>query len=78
VLLKLIGSPGERDGGADGTTGITRAAKQVFLSKTTDIVSDLQGKKGLKKRFTDGKRTTAFRKWCLKRERAKNGDKRLQ
>jgi hypothetical protein len=37
--------------GADGTTGITRAAKQVFLSKTTDIVSDLQGKKGLKKRF---------------------------
>jgi hypothetical protein len=32
----------------------------------------------LKKRFTDAKRTTAFRKWCLKRERARNGGKRLQ
>jgi hypothetical protein len=58
---------------------IAEHPKQVLLLKTTDIVSGLKGKKkGLKKRITDGKRTTAFRKWCLKRERAKNGDKRLQ
>src|ERR1700730_9742786 len=53
--------------------------KQVILLKTTDIVSGLKGKKkGLKKRLTDGKRTTSFLKWCLERERAENGDKRLQ
>jgi hypothetical protein len=41
--------------------------KQVVLAKTTDVVSALAGKsKGLKKRFTDGKRSTGFRRWFRK------------
>src|SRR5437868_6168890 len=41
--------------------------RQVVLAKTTDAVSVLGGRsKGLKKRFSDGKRSTAFRRWFRK------------
>jgi hypothetical protein len=50
--------------------------RQVILSKPTGVVSSLRGKKkGLKKRFTDGRRTRAFRKWCRIREQIRRGEK---
>jgi hypothetical protein len=53
--------------------------KQVLILKPIDVISSLKGKKkGRKKRFTGGRATRAFRKWCKKRARAKAGDKRLQ
>jgi hypothetical protein len=53
--------------------------KQVRMLKQIDAVSGLRGKKkGLKKRYTDGRNTVAFRKWCKTRERVKQGDKKLE
>jgi hypothetical protein len=53
--------------------------KQVLIVKPIDVISGLRAKKkGRKKRFTSGRATTAFRKWCKKRAPAKAGDKRLQ
>jgi hypothetical protein len=53
--------------------------KQVHMLKPIDAVSALRGKKkGLKKRYTDGRNSAAFRKWCKTRERAKQGDIKLQ
>jgi hypothetical protein len=51
--------------------------KQVVLAKTTDVASALRGKsKGLKKRFTDGRRSRGFRRWLGKgRNRLKRGTK---
>lgn len=53
--------------------------KQVLILKPIDVISGLKGKKkGRKKRFTSGRATRAFRKWCKKRARAKAGDNKLQ
>ena len=47
-------------------------AKQVQMLKPIDVVSSLKGKKkGPKKRYTDGRITISFRKWCKTRDRAK-------
>lgn len=54
---------------------IAQYPKQVALSRAIDVVANLRGKKkGLKKRFTDGKRTSAFRRWCRLREQIKRGE----
>jgi hypothetical protein len=53
--------------------------KQVRMLRPIEAVSGLKGKKkGLKKRYTDGRNTTAYLKWCKTREYAKQGDKKLQ
>ena len=53
--------------------------KQVLILKPIDVISGMKGKKkGRKKRFTSGRATRSFRKWCRKRTRAKAGEKRLQ
>ncbi|HEX7855325.1 MAG TPA: hypothetical protein VF503_16705 [Sphingobium sp.] len=53
--------------------------KQVRMVKPIEVVSGLKGKKkGLKKRYTDGRNSIAFRKWCKKREQAKRGDKEIE
>jgi hypothetical protein len=51
--------------------------KQVVLAKTADVASVMRGKrKGMKKRFSDGRRTTVFRKWGRHgREKLKKGEK---
>lgn len=52
--------------------------RQVRLLKPIETVSALKGqKKGLKKRFTSGRATRSFRKWCAKRARAAAGDPRM-
>jgi hypothetical protein len=49
--------------------------EQALLAKTTDIATNLRGrKKGLKKRLTDKKRTRVFRNWCRRREQIQGGD----
>jgi hypothetical protein len=54
---------------------ISQYPKQALLAKTTDVATNLRGrKKGLKKRFIDKKRTRAFRNWCRKREKIESGD----
>jgi hypothetical protein len=53
--------------------------KQVRMLKPIDVISGLKGKKkGLKKRYTDGRNTVAFHKWCRTRDRAKRGDKKVE
>jgi hypothetical protein len=53
--------------------------RQVRILRPIDAISGLKGKKrGLKKRFTSGKASRSFRKWCRKRNRAKAGDKQIQ
>ena len=52
---------------------------QIRILKPITELSGLRGKKkGLKKRFTSGRATRSFRKWCKRRARAEAGDKRLQ
>jgi hypothetical protein len=51
---------------------------QVRILKPIDVVSGLKGrKKGLKKRFTSGRATRSFKKWCAKRARAAAGDRQM-
>ncbi len=58
---------------------LAQYTKQVLILKPIDVISGMKGKKkGRKKRFTSGRATRNFRKWCRKRARAKAGDKRLQ
>ena len=53
--------------------------RQVILAKTTGVAAGLRGKrKALKKRLTDGNRTSAFRKWCRVRRLIKNGERSFE
>jgi len=52
---------------------------QVILSKPINTASSLRGRrKGLKKRLTDGRRTTSFRKWCRARRQIERGIKTFE
>ena len=61
------------------STEIVAFPKQVHVLKPITKISALKGKqKGMKKRLTSGGATRSFRKWCRKRSRAAQGDKKLQ
>jgi hypothetical protein len=52
---------------------------QVHVLKPVTVISGLRGKKkGLKKRLTSGGATRSFRKWCKKRARAEQGEKKMR
>lgn len=50
--------------------------KQVVLGKQTSVLATMRGRrKGIKKRFSDGKRTTTFRRWAQRgRRKLERGD----
>jgi hypothetical protein len=49
------------------TEVISEFPKQVLILKPIAVISGMKGKrKGQKKRFTSGRATRAFRKWCIK------------
>jgi hypothetical protein len=57
------------------TSILAEFPKQVLLGKTTDVLATLRGKrKGMKKRFSDG-RTRSFRRWARRgRRKPEAGD----
>lgn len=58
------------------TSILAEFPKHVVLGKTTDVLATLRGKrKGMKKRFSDGRRTRTFRRWARRgRRKLEDGD----